>query len=175
MRSERSNNAAKVVLYEPFVQLFIAMDAVDRAILHELQREGRLPNVALADRVHLSPSACLRRLKALEEAGVITGYRAILDRRKLGLDLTVFVEVEATGQRTAELEEAIAKIDEIVSCHSIAGPYEFLLQVALPDIAAYETFQPNTLLALPGIVRTRSHIAVRTMKEPGPLPLYPIQ
>jgi Lrp/AsnC family leucine-responsive transcriptional regulator len=151
------------------------MDAIDRAILRELQREGRLPNVALADRVHISPSACLRRLKALEETGVITGYRAILDRRKLGLDLTVFVEADATAQRTAELEGAIANIDEIVSCHSIAGPYEFLLQVALPNLAAYETFQPNTLLALPGIVRTRSHIAVRTMKETGPLPLRSLQ
>jgi Lrp/AsnC family leucine-responsive transcriptional regulator len=156
------------------MQLSVAMDAIDRAIIHELQREGRLPNVALADRIHISPSACLRRLKALEEAGVISGYRAILDRRKLGLDLTVFVEVEITGQspqRAAEFEEAIAGIDEIVSCHSIAGPYEFLLQVVVPNLAAYEALHLKTLLALPGLTRTRSHIAVRTMKEPGPLPL----
>ena len=157
------------------VQLSIAMDAIDRRILQELQREGRLPNVALADRVHISPSACLRRLKALEEAGVISGYRAILDRRKLGLDLTVFVEVEITGhtpERAAELAEAIAKIDEIVSCHTIAGPYELLLQVVVPDVAAYEKLHLNKLLSLPGISRMSSHIAVRTMKEPGPLPLH---
>lgn len=150
------------------------MDAIDRAILHELQANGRLPNVALAERVHLSPSACLRRLKTLEDTGVIRGYRAVLDQRKLGLDLTIFVEVEITGQspqRAVEFEEAIAKIDEIVSCHSIAGPYEFLLQVVVPDVAAYETLHLTKLLALPGLARTRSHIAVRTMKEPGPIPL----
>ena len=134
MRRTRSNIDAKMGLCRSLVQLSIAVDAIDRMILHELQREGRLPNVALADRVHISPSACLRRLKALEEAGVISGYRAILERRKLGLDLTVFVEVEITGQspqRAAEFEEAIAGIEEIVSCHSIAGPYEFLLQVVV--------------------------------------------
>jgi Lrp/AsnC family transcriptional regulator, leucine-responsive regulatory protein len=78
-------------------------------------------------------------------------------------------------QRAVEFEDAIANIDEIVSCHSIAGPYEFLLQVVVPDVAAYETLHLNTLLALPGLARTRSHIAVRTMKEPGPLPLQPLQ
>ncbi len=150
------------------------VDAVDRAILHELQRDGRLPNVSLAERVHLSPSACLRRLKALEDAGLIRGYQALLDRRKLGLDLTVFVEVEITGhspERAAEFEKAIAEIDEIVSCHIIAGPFEFLLQVVVADMAAYETLHLRTLLALPGVSRMRSHIAVRAMKEAGPLPL----
>jgi Lrp/AsnC family leucine-responsive transcriptional regulator len=154
------------------------MDAIDRAILQELQRDGRLPNVALAERVHLSPSACLRRLKALEDAGVIRGYRAVLDQRKLGLDLTVFVEIEISGQtpeRGAEFEKAVADIDEIVSCHSIAGPYEFLLHIVVPNIAAYETLHMTKLLTLPGVDRTRSHIAVRTMKEPGPLPVQSLR
>jgi Lrp/AsnC family leucine-responsive transcriptional regulator len=150
------------------------MDAIDRAILHELQRDGRLSNVALAERVHLSPSACLRRLRTLEDAAVIRGYRAILDKRKLGLDLTVFVEVEITGhdpERAVEFEKAITETDEIVSCHSIAGNFEFLLHVVVPNVAAYETLHLNTLLTLPGVTRLRSHVAVRTLKEPGPLPL----
>ena len=154
------------------------MDAIDRAILHELQRDGRLSNVALAERVHLSPSACLRRLKALEDAGVIRGYRGILDQRKVGPDLTVFVEAEISGQgpqRAIEFEKAIGKVDEIVSCHGIAGDFEFLLVVVVPSIAAYETLHLNTLLTLPGVTRLRSHIAVRTYKEPGPLPLQSVR
>ncbi len=149
---------------------------MDRMILHELQRDGRLSNVALADRVHLSPSACLRRVKALEGAGLIRGYQALLDRRKLGLDLTVFVEVEITGHspaRAAEFERAVNEIDEIVGCHIIAGPFEFLLQVVVADMAAYETLHLNRLLALPGVTRMRSHVAVRPVKEAGPLPLPP--
>jgi Lrp/AsnC family leucine-responsive transcriptional regulator len=160
------------------MQLSVVVDAIDRAILQELQRDGRLSNVALAERVHLSPSACLRRLKALEDAGVIRGYRAILDQRKLGLDLTVFVEVEISGQgpqRGVEFEEAIAKIDEIVSCHGIAGDFEFLLHVVVPNVAAYETLHLNTLLTLPGVTRVRSNIALRTFKEPGPLPLQSLR
>ena len=160
------------------MQLSVVVDSIDRAILHELQRDGRLSNVSLAERVHLSPSACLRRLKALEDAGVIRGYRAILDQRQLGLDLTVFVEVEITGQgsqRGAEFEDAVAKIDEIVSCHGIAGDFEFLLHVVVPNIAAYETVHLNKLLNLPGVTRLRSHIAIRTYKEPGPLPLQALR
>src|SRR5262249_58314511 len=130
LHHRRRNIAVTIDLEVLTMQLSVVLDAIDGAILQELQRDGRLSNVALAERVRLSPSACLRRLKALEDAGVIEGYRAILDRRKLGLDLTVFVEIEITGQsprRAVEFEQAIVEIDEIVSCHSIAGPYEFLL------------------------------------------------
>ena len=160
------------------MQLSVVVDAIDRAILQELQRDGRLSNVALAERVHLSPSACLRRLKALEDAGVIRGYRAILDRRKLGLDLTVFVEVEITRhepQQAVEFQEAIANIDEIISCHGIAGDFEYLLHVVVPNIAAYELLHLNTLITLPGVSRVRSLIALRTFKEPGPLPLQSLR
>jgi Lrp/AsnC family leucine-responsive transcriptional regulator len=154
------------------------VDATDRAILHELQQDGRLSNVALAERVHLSPSASLRRLKALEDTGVIRGYRAILDRRKLGLDLTVFVEVEITRhepQQAVEFRDAIAKIDEIISCHGIAGDFEYLLHIVVPNIEAYELLHLNTLITLPGVSRIRSLIALRTFKEPGPLPLQSLQ
>jgi Lrp/AsnC family transcriptional regulator, leucine-responsive regulatory protein len=150
------------------------MDATDRAILGELQTDGRLPNAALADRVRLSPSPCLRRLKRLEADGIIRGYRAILDRRKVGLGLTVFVEVKVIGhspQRAIDFERAAVEIDEIVSCHIVAGKADFLLEVVVRDLAAYEQLFLHTLLVLPGVTDIRSNIAIRTVKDAGPLPL----
>jgi Lrp/AsnC family leucine-responsive transcriptional regulator len=150
------------------------MDATDRAILRHLQADGRLPNAALAERVRLSPSPCLRRLKRLEADGTIRGYRAILDRRKVGLGLTAFVEIKVNGQsrrRAEELERAMAKVDEIVACYIVAGDADFLLEVVVPDLAAYERLLLHTLLELPGVSDVRSNFAIRTVKEPGPLPL----
>jgi Lrp/AsnC family leucine-responsive transcriptional regulator len=150
------------------------MDDTDRAILRHLQADGRLPNAALAERVRLSPSPCLRRLKRLEEDGTIRGYRAILDRRKVGLGLTAFVEIKVSGQsrrRAEELERAMAKIGEIVACYIVAGDADFMLEVVVPDLAAYERLLLHTLLELPGVSDVRSNFAIRTVKEPGPLPL----
>jgi len=150
------------------------MDATDRAILRHLQADGRLPNAALAERVHLSPSPCLRRLKRLENDQTIRGYRAILDRRKLGLGLTVFVEVKVSGHsedRATEFEKAVADIDAIIGCHIVAGMADFLLEVVVPDLAAYEQLLLHTLLKLPGVTDVRSNIAIRTVKEAGPLPI----
>jgi Lrp/AsnC family leucine-responsive transcriptional regulator len=150
------------------------MDDTDRAILRHLQADGRLPNAALAERVHLSPSPCLRRLKRLEDGGTIRGYRAVLDRRKIGLGLTAFVEIKVSNQsrrRAEELERAVAKIDEIVACYIVAGEPDFLLEVVVPDLAAYEHLLLHTLLELPGVSGVRSNFAIRTVKEAGPLPL----
>ena len=150
------------------------MDDTDRAILRHLQSDGRLPNAALAERVRLSPSPCLRRLKRLEEDGTIRGYRAILDRRKVGLGLTAFVEIKVSGQsrrRAEELEKAIAGVDEIVASYIVAGDADFMLEVVAPDLAAYERLLLHTLLELPGVSEVRSNFAIRTVKEPGPLPL----
>jgi Lrp/AsnC family leucine-responsive transcriptional regulator len=152
----------------------LPMDDTDRAILHHLQADGRLPNAALAERVHLSPSPCLRRLKRLEESGTIRGYRAVLDRRKIGLGLTAFVELKVNGQsrrRAEELEAAVAEIDEIVACYIVAGEPDFLLEVVVPDLAAYEQLLLHTLLELPGVSGVRSNFTIRTVKEAGPLPL----
>jgi Lrp/AsnC family leucine-responsive transcriptional regulator len=152
------------------------MDATDRAILRQLQTDGRLPNAALAERVNLSPSPCLRRLKHLEREGVIRGYRAILDRRAVGLDLTVFVEVKVSGHsevRAREFEEAIADIEEIVGCHIVAGMADFLLEVVVADLAAYERLLLHTILELPGVTDVRSNVSIRTVKETGPLPIRP--
>lgn len=150
------------------------MDATDRAILRHLQTNGRLTNAALAERVGLSPSPCLRRLRRLEDDGTIRGYRAILDRRRTGLGLTAFVEVKVSGQsrrRAEELEKAVAEVDEIVACYIVAGEPDFMLEVVVPDLAAYERLLLHTLLELPGVSDVRSNFAIRTVKEAGPLPL----
>jgi Lrp/AsnC family leucine-responsive transcriptional regulator len=150
------------------------MDTTDRAILRELQADGRLPNATLAERVHLSPSPCLRRLKRLERDGTIRGYRALLDRRRVGLGLTVFVEIKVTehsAERARELEAAVAQVDEIVSCHIVSGMADFLLEVVVPDFAAYERLLLHTILELPGVTDARSNFSIRTIKEAGPLPL----
>src|SRR6185437_3091015 len=102
----------------------MALDRVDRRLLEILQREGRLSNVALAERVHLSPSPCLRRVKALEHDGVIAGYRAVLDREAVGLGLTVFVEVKVEGHSDVladAVQEAVRAMPEVVSCHIVSG------------------------------------------------------
>src|SRR6185312_16969162 len=119
----------------------MSLDSVDRRLLEVLQREGRLSNVALAERVHLSPSPCLRRLKALEHDGVIDGYRAVLDREAVGLGLTVFVEVKVEGHsdRLAEaIQAAVNAMPEVVACHIVSGAADFLLEVVVPDLRAYE-------------------------------------
>jgi Lrp/AsnC family leucine-responsive transcriptional regulator len=150
------------------------MDAIDRSILRELQAEGRLANNALADRVRLSPSPCLRRLKRLEADGTIRGYRALVDRRRVGLGLTLFVEVQVGGhsrERAREFEAAVMQVDAVIACHVLAGTADFLLEIVVPDLAAYERLLLDTLLVLPGVTDVRSNIAIRTIKESAPLPL----
>jgi Lrp/AsnC family transcriptional regulator, leucine-responsive regulatory protein len=150
------------------------MDAIDRAILRELQRNGRIPNAELADRVHLSPSPCLRRVKRLEAEGTISGYRAVLDKQKLGLGLTVFTEVKIADHSpagTSAFQKAVADTDEIIGCYFVSGSSDLLLETALADLAAYEDLYFNTLSALPGVLDTETRIVMRTVKEPGPLPV----
>jgi Lrp/AsnC family leucine-responsive transcriptional regulator len=150
------------------------LDAVDRRMLEILQREGRISNAALAERLHLSPSPCLRRLRGLEHDGVISGYRAVLDRAKLGLGLTVFVElkvVEHSDRTAAAIGEALVAEPEIVSAHIVSGPADFLLEVVLADLAAYERLLFGTLLRLPNVSDVRSNFALRTVKPAGPLPV----
>ena len=152
----------------------LPIDTTDRAILRHLQADGRLPNALLSERVHLSPSPCLRRLKRLEKDGTIRGYRAILDRRRVGLGLTVFVEVKVSGHsknRAEEFEKAVAGVEAVVGCHLVAGIADFLLEVVVADLAAYERLLIETLLELPGVTDVRSNIAIRTVKESGPLPM----
>jgi Lrp/AsnC family leucine-responsive transcriptional regulator len=150
------------------------MDGVDRAILRELQLEGRLPNAILADRVHLSPSPCLRRVKRLEAEGTISGYRAVLDPRKIGLGLRVFTELRVSAhspQLINDFKDAVAGVDEIISCHVLTGASDLVAEVAVPDLAAFEQLYLHTLLQLPGVAETRSSIVIRTLKDAAPLPI----
>ncbi len=150
------------------------LDTVDRRMLEILQREGRIPNAALAERLHLSPSPCLRRLRALERDGVIAGYRARARPQAAGLGLTVFVELKVDGhsdRTAAAISEALTAAPEVISAHIVSGSADFLLEVAVPDLAAYERLMFETLLKLPHVADVRSNFALRTVKAPGPLPL----
>ena len=150
------------------------MDTVDRQMLAILQRDGRISNAALAEKLHLSPSPCLRRLRALEHDGVITGYRAELDRQSLGLGLAVFVELKVDGhseRSAAAISEALIAAPEVVSAHIVSGSADFLLEVVVADLAAYERLMFETLLRLPNVSDVRSNFALRIVKSHGPLPL----
>lgn len=150
------------------------LDAIDRRILAALQRDGRLTNVQLAEEVGLSPSPCLRRVRLLEEAGVIGGYHAALNRAALGLGLTVFVGIKVErhhATEATEFREAVAALPEVVSCHLVSGEADFLLQVVVPDLAGYERLLLDVLLKLPGVSDIRSNFAIQTVKTQGPLPL----
>jgi Lrp/AsnC family leucine-responsive transcriptional regulator len=155
-------------------ETIVPLDLVDRQMLEILQREGRISNAALADQLHLSPSPCLRRLRALERDGVITRYRAELDRARLGLGLTVFVEVkvDAHSERNAAvISDALLAAPEVISAHIVSGAADFLLEVVVADLASYERLLFGTLLKLPNVSDIRSNFALRTVKSAGPLPL----
>ena len=150
------------------------LDDLDRKIIAVLQADGRLSNVELADKVGLSPSPCLRRVKRLEEEGFITGYKARVDRRRLGLAMTVFVGVKVDGHRDANanaFQEAMRNLPEVVACHIVSGEADFLLEVVVADLAAYDSFLFRTLLAMPMVKDIRSNFAIRTVKADGALPV----
>lgn len=152
----------------------IPLDRIDRKILTALQENGRLSNVELADRVGLSPSPCLRRVRMLEEAGVISGYRADLDRSAVGLGLTIFVGIKVDRHdetHATAFRDAVIALPQVVSCHLVSGESDFLLQVVLPDLAAYERLLLDTLLRLPGVKDIRSDFAIQTVKREMRLPL----
>lgn len=150
------------------------LDAFDHAILAALQRDGRLSNVELADAVGLSASPCLRRVKRLEAEGYITGYRAVLDRDKAGLGMTVFVEIKAERHAldaSNALQEALAAIPEVVAAHMVSGEADFLVEVVVPDLKAYERVLNERLLVLDMVKDIRSNFAIRIIKTAAPLPL----
>src|SRR5262245_51863022 len=150
------------------------LDAIDRRILATLQEDGRLTNVELAERIGLSPSPCLRRVKRLEREGVIAGYRATLDRARGGLGVTVSVGIKIESHQDkgeATFTTAIRRLPEVVACHIVSGDFDYLAQVVVPDLEAYERFLLGTLLKIPGVKDVRSHFAIRTVKPPAPLPL----
>ena len=150
------------------------VDSTDLRILAALQGEGRLTNVELAERVALSPSPCLRRVKRLEAAGVVRGYRAVLDREAVGLGLTVFVEIKVerhSRENAQALQDALAAMPEVISCHMVSGTADFLAEVVVADLRAYEALLTERLLTLPMVADIRSNVSLRRIKSDAPLPL----
>lgn len=150
------------------------LDAIDRRIVTELQADGRLTNVQLADRAGLSPSPCLRRVKRLEQEGVIEGYRALLRRDRIGLGLSVFLSVKIDGHandRALVFEQAVTAMPEVVACHMVSGDADYFLEVVVPDLPDYQRFLVDKLLNLTIVREVRSNIAIQTLKAGAPLPL----
>lgn len=151
-----------------------SLDRTDLKILDALQADGRLTNAELAEKVGLSLSPCWRRLKRLEDSGVIEGYKAVLNRRALGLGVTAFVRVDIERHTPAmerKFEDAIADLDEIVSCHVISGEGAFMLVVMSNSLESFSKFALDTLMALPGVKDTRTSFSLKEVKSSSALPL----
>lgn len=143
-------------------------DAIDRNILHQLSGNARITNLALAERVGLSPSACLRRVQDLERIGVIKGYRAILDRAALGISFTAYVAVGLSRHTKAEQEDferAIETAPEVRECHNVTGSIEYLLRVEAKDLESYKRFHTDVLGALPQVSTLTSYIVMGSPKD----------
>jgi Lrp/AsnC family transcriptional regulator, leucine-responsive regulatory protein len=150
------------------------LDKFDLEILRQLQDDGRLTNTELAQRVGLSAAPCWRRVRALEEAGYIRGYRAEIDRRKLGLGVLAFVRLDAernTGEGTRLMEEAIRRIPEIISCHYISGAGTFELQVVARDLDSFSQFVREVLINLPNVKDLHTSFSLGEVKSSSALPL----
>jgi Lrp/AsnC family leucine-responsive transcriptional regulator len=150
------------------------IDAVDIRILNELQADGSLTNLELAKRVHLSPSPCLTRVKALENAGVIDRYVALVQPKSLGLNLSVFISIslkEQSKSALAAFEKSIADHDEIMECYLMTGDSDYLIRVAVADITALEKFILEQLTPIAGIEKIRSSFALKQVKYKTALPL----
>jgi len=144
------------------------LDAIDRQILMLLQQEGRLSNLELAQRVHLSPSACLRRVKRLEEDGVIAQYVALLDPKAIGQPGTSFtiVNLESlNAQLLQSFEQAVRDEPQILDCFYVAGTNDYLIRFTYRDAEDLERFHSQVLMRLPGIVRSNSMLVLRTVKR----------
>jgi Lrp/AsnC family transcriptional regulator, leucine-responsive regulatory protein len=151
-----------------------SLDAIDHRIIAELQADARLSNVELANRVGLSASPCLRRVRRLEREGYIEGYRAALRRDRVGLGFSVFVGVKIDGhanEQALKFEKAIETMPEVVACHLVSGEADYFLEVVVPDLEHYQRFLIGKLLSMPIVREVRSNIAIQTLKAGAPLPL----
>lgn len=152
----------------------VALDRVDLLVLRELQRNGRQTNAELAERVHLSPSACLRRVQRLERTGVLAGYRAEVDAEKVGIGLQAFVRVQLERHGAESVAAFAARVDgwdEVVACHALTGDMDYLLQVAVRDLEHFSRFLLDRLLDQAGVADVNSSFVLRTVKAFRGLPL----
>lgn len=151
-----------------------ALDDIDRRLLAAVQENGRLTATELAERVGLTVSPCLRRLRLLEEAGVIRGYTALLDQKKVGFPVSVFVSIKLERQSEDAMrafEEAIRSWPEVLECYLMTGPRDYLLRVVAQDLADYEAFVKGRLTRLAGIANIESSFALGQVKHTGALPI----
>ncbi len=149
--------------------ILLLMDDVDRSILAVLERNGRISNNELAAQVGLSPSPCLRRVRNLEEAGVIRGYRAIIDPAAVDRGLRVLAGVRLARHTRPEViafEEGVMALPGVLACHHITGSFDYLIQVEVADLPAYEEFHANQLAALPGVATVNSFVIMKTLGTP---------
>ena len=152
----------------------MALDAIDRKILQALQEDGRISLAALADKVGLSASPCLRRVRLLEKAGVISRYVAVLNQQNVGLPVSVFISIKLESQREEALTKfsrAIARWPEVLECYLMTGPRDYLLRVVVADLAAYEQFLKAKLTRLDGIASIESSFALEQVKYTNVLPI----
>jgi len=150
------------------------IDGTDLRILAELQQNGKLTNAELSERVNLSPSPCLKRVKRLESGGLIRDYVALLDPGFLGLDLNVFIFISLKAQSRSLLsafENRVAGHDEVMECYLMTGDEDYLLRVAVPDVAALERFIVDRLSPMPEVEKIRSSIALKQVRYKTALPL----
>jgi Lrp/AsnC family leucine-responsive transcriptional regulator len=150
------------------------LDAIDRKILASLQEDGRMSIAMLAERVGLSPSPCLRRVRMMEKAGIIARYVAVLNQREVGLPVSVFVSIKLESQREEALTKfgrAIARWPEVLECYLMTGPRDYLLRVVVADLSAYEQFLKQKLTRLDGIASIESSFALEQVKYTNVLPV----
>ncbi len=152
----------------------MSLDRYDKSILEALQKDGRISNVQLAQLVSLSESACLRRVRALEDAGMIDRYVALLSQRAVGLSGNVFVHIGLHREEESELaafEEAVQNIPEVMECYLMTGEFDYLLRVVVSDMADFERLHRDALTRLPGVARVNSSVSIRTVQKKTELPL----
>jgi len=150
------------------------LDPIDQRLLAALQRDGRMSNADLSEQVNLSPSACHRRVQRLERLGVIRGYVALLDPRKIGRRSTVFVEITLQTQAEDVLdafEKAVALIPDVLECHLMAGAADYLLKVVVDDTEDFARIHRRWLATLPGVAQMQSSFALRTVRQTTALPV----
>jgi len=151
------------------------LDKYDKLILDALQKDGRISNVQLAGLVSLSESACLRRVRALEESGMIDRYAALVSQPKVGLSGNVFVNIGLHREEQSELaafEQAVRNIPEVMECYLMTGEFDYLLRVVVSDMADFERLHRDALTRLPGVARVNSSVAIRTVQKKTELPLH---
>lgn len=154
--------------------MIMNINSTDRAILHELQLNGKLSNVNLSERVNLSESACLRRVKMLEESGVIERYAMIVNQKAVGVPGNIFVEIALSRQQQDDLdafEKSVREVPEVMECYLMTGEYDYLLRVVVADASDYERIHHHSLTKLPGVARVRSSFTLRTVTKRTEVPI----